>query len=258
MDELEFRRQSMLMDANYNQQVDLLNRSKAAALAQINANNTWSAEQAQKQMDFQERMSNTSHQREMEDLKAAGLNPVLSAQSGATSPSGAMAQADPNATSAMVSLMNKLLDIQNDNAKSQLALSMAASSDVNSDSKSKTRSGYNSGYSAGVSSKDITGYDLNGLLGLFGIRLPNSGANLLASVFNLGKNANVEEVSKNIDSASKAVAEVYGNPVPPKGTSAYKAYEYNKNTGKSSTATGLSKVKNALNSIANLIKGKKK
>lgn len=83
-------------------------------------NNMWSAEQAQKQMDFQERMSNTSHQREMADLKAAGLNPVLSAQSGATSPSGAMGTFDSGITNAFGNIITKMLDIQSDNAKANL------------------------------------------------------------------------------------------------------------------------------------------
>lgn len=58
---------------------------------------------AREQMDFQERMSNTAHVREVKDLEAAGLNPILSAKlGGASSPAGAQ----PNIVNEMAPLQN--------------------------------------------------------------------------------------------------------------------------------------------------------
>lgn len=60
-------------------------RSDQAAMA-------WSAKEAQKSREWTENLSNTAHQREVKDLLAAGLNPILSANGGAWSGSGATGQ----------------------------------------------------------------------------------------------------------------------------------------------------------------------
>lgn len=68
-------------------------RTNAANRDIASAANAASAEQAAKQMDFQERMRSTQYQTAVEDMKKSGLNPMLAyTQGGAGTPSGAMGQ----------------------------------------------------------------------------------------------------------------------------------------------------------------------
>lgn len=164
-----------------------------ALMQQSAANSAFNAEQAQLNRDWQEYMSSTSHQREVGDLIAAGLNPVLSANSGSTWSSVANGAADPSSAQGLTNLattwMNnqasiEISKIQADATKAAAGATAAAAMAAAATSASATRYAADRSYETATTSAQISkGSTVAGLVDKY-----LGGFNAISAIQNASKN----------------------------------------------------------------------
>lgn len=119
--------------------------------------NAFNAEQAQINRDWQEKMSNTAHQRQVADMSAAGLNPQMmyggSSASGASTPSGGVASSAGFANRGLVA-MQAYAQLQKAFADIKLAKAEARLKDIEADYAPEKISAEISGLLAGAKSDE--------------------------------------------------------------------------------------------------------
>lgn len=97
--------------------------------------NVSAKQQAQKQMDFQQQMSDTSYQRAMADMRKAGLNPILAGKlGGASTSSGAMAPVQ-NIGAGVPAAMQASSAVQLQNVQAKLVNFQARNSELDANIK---------------------------------------------------------------------------------------------------------------------------